>query len=170
MLWINYNKNIKTIFINIQSNDILVAIIFPYWDVWKNLLLGDKNDIAIHEIIVSIPDLFDIGYLPHGFKPEYENYTLTVDASGNAVIAADYYPGVVRALDTLSQLIVRLPDQHETFVIEYLPIEIKDQPEFGYRGIMVDTAREYFYPDVLKMIIDGMMLGRTNVGPRCFTF
>ena len=43
MLWINYNKNIKTIFINIQSNDILVAIIFPYWDVWKNLLLGDKK-------------------------------------------------------------------------------------------------------------------------------
>ena len=69
----------------------------------------------------------------------------------------------MRALDTLSQLIVKHPSQERTFTLDYLPIDIKDQPQFGYRGIMVDTAREYFYPDVMKMILDGMMLGRNNV-------
>jgi len=102
-------------------------------------------------------------YLPPKFNPEYEHYTLTADSHGNVNISAEYYPGVVRALDTLSQLIIQKTDENtEMFEMKYLPINITDYPEYGYRGVMIDTARDYFFPDTLKMAIDGMMLGRNN--------
>jgi len=102
-------------------------------------------------------------YVPSGFKTEYEKYFLTVDTNGVVKITADYYPGIVRALDTLSQLIVREENDETKYDIKYTPINITDYPEFPYRGVMIDTGREFFFPDVLKMTIDGMMLGRNNI-------
>jgi len=100
-------------------------------------------------------------YVPAGFATEYEAYNLTVSNSGRVDIIADYYPGVVRGLDTLSQLITP-HETKESFEIKYVPISIIDSPEYSYRGIMIDTAREYFFPDTLKMALDGMMLGRNT--------
>ena len=102
-------------------------------------------------------------HIPEGFKTEYEKYELKVETPRNVEISADFYPGIVRALDTLSQLIEQTTDENDyQYDIKYAPINITDYPEYAYRGLMIDSAREYFFPDVLKMTIDGMMLGRNN--------
>ena len=102
-------------------------------------------------------------YLPPKFSTVYENYTLEVNEYGNVTIKAQYYPGVVRALDTLSQLIVQSEDDERVFTLDYAPIKISDEPSYPYRGIMIDTGREFFFPDIIKMVIDGWMLSRVNI-------
>ena len=119
----------------------------------------EKQQLHIHIDFKRLsPD-----YVPNGFNVDFEKYTLKVDEQNNVNITADYYPGIVRALDTLSQLIEQTTDKNnKKYDIKYVPIDIIDWPEYPYRGLMIDTAREYFFPDVLKMTLDGMMLGRNN--------
>mmetsp|Transcript_9871 Transcript_9871/g.9714 ORF Transcript_9871/g.9714 Transcript_9871/m.9714 type:complete len:543 (-) Transcript_9871:8-1636(-) len=138
-------------------------------DIYNNVTFGknyksrcqdnQKHQIHVHLDFKKKSDK----YVPLGFDAEYERYELAVDEQSNVNITADYYPGIVRALDTLSQLIEQTSDDNnEQYDIKYVPIKITDYPEYPYRGLMIDTAREYFYPDVLKTALDGMLLGRTN--------
>jgi hexosaminidase len=103
------------------------------------------------------------GLLPQGFNRDYEQYNLTVNVDGNIKIAADHYPGVIRGLDTLSQLIERNEKDSSEYHIKFAPFQISDHPSFAYRGVMLDTSREYYFPDTIKLILDGMMLSRLNV-------
>lgn len=48
-------------------------------------------------------------------------------------------------------------------MMRFLPIHIIDEPAFPYRGIMIDTARQFFSMTSLKKIIDSMALGKINV-------
>lgn len=50
-----------------------------------------------------------------------------------------------------------------TYMLRFLPIQITDEPAFPYRGVMIDTARQFFRLPALKKIIDSMMLGKINV-------
>jgi len=59
-------------------------------------------------------------------------------------LSANYYPGYVRGLDTLFQLLETydLADGTEdTYMVRFLPIKITDEPGFPYRGVMIDTSR-----------------------------
>jgi hypothetical protein len=103
-------------------------------------------------------------YLQSDLHTDYEKYTLVASKDGKVEITADYYTGIVRGLDTLSQLITQdVNKSSSSYEIKYLPINITDFPEYPYRGIMIDTAREFIYPNVLKTSLDGMMLGRNNI-------
>lgn len=101
--------------------------------------------------------------IPTEFATHYDKYTLVVKDDGEVTITADYYPGLVRALDTLSQIIVKDESEEHIFKIEYAPLTIEDEPTYAYRGVMLDTARDYLFPDTIKQMLDGMMLGRLNV-------
>lgn len=103
------------------------------------------------------------GLLPEGFDKGFEEYKLSIAIDGNIKISANHYPGVVRALDTLSQLIVKDEKHQNEFFIEYVPINIHDLPDYAYRGVLLDTSREYFFPETIKQMLDGMMLARLNV-------
>lgn len=149
-----------------KHDEMLDEIIDIYNDVtfgknYKSRCKGPQT----HQIYVHINfNKKSSAYLPEGFDIHYEEYRLEVDDKGQVNLTADYYPGIVRGLDTLSQLIVQANDEdYEHYEIEFTPIKIKDYPEYPYRGLMIDTAREYFFPDVIKNALDGMMLGRNNV-------
>ena len=100
---------------------------------------------------------------PTGFKTSYEEYKLSVESNGKVKIEASYYPGIVRGLDSFSQLIEKNEETKTDFRIKYAPINISDKPNFAYRGIMLDTSREYYYPEAIKQMLDGMMIARLNV-------
>ena len=102
-------------------------------------------------------------FVPDGFKTDYEKYNLSVETDGKVNIEADFYPGVIRGLDTLSQLIDRNENVKNEYRIKYTPINIKDGPSYSYRGLMLDTSKEYYYPAAIKQMLDGMMLTRMNV-------
>ncbi|KAJ3029356.1 UNVERIFIED_CONTAM: hypothetical protein HDU68_012422 [Siphonaria sp. JEL0065] len=92
-------------------------------------------------------------------KPEHlvgacERYQLNVTKHG-AFIVADNKVGVIYALQTLSQLI--------TASGSIVLANITDEPRFEYRGLLLDTARNYFSVKDLKRVLDGMAHSKMNV-------
>lgn len=104
------------------------------------------------------------GMIPDGFRTVYEKYSLSVGKDARVTIKADYYPGVVRGLDSLSQLIQKDESTESDYRVRFAPINIhNDEPSYPYRGVMLDTAKEYYYPDAIKQMLDGMLIARLNV-------
>ena len=89
-----------------------------------------------------------------------EGYKLTATTDGIVIEAADYR-GIVHGIATLRQL---LPSQieHTTlqpYVTWIVPaVEIKDTPNFEWRGIMLDPVRHFFSIEETKRLLDVMAL------------
>lgn len=102
---------------------------------------------------------------PSAFKPLAgevdESYNLTVSAEGDVKLAAVSSIGVLRGLETFSQLFY----QHSNGILwytPYAPVSIRDAPQFPHRGVMMDTARHFFpVPDILRTI-DAMAWNKLN--------
>ncbi len=66
----------------------------------------------------------------------------------------------MRAFETFSQL---FEISGESYVVKGIPILIDDQPQFLWRGLMIDTARHYLPLETIKKTIDGLMFNKMNV-------
>jgi hexosaminidase len=91
-------------------------------------------------------------------------YTLTCDASGVAINAADY-EGIINGIASLRQL---LPPEvgygQKTSVALTVPyVAVKDAPRFGWRGLMLDSSRHWWTIGEVKRLIDLMVLYKLNV-------
>ncbi|KAF8877161.1 glycoside hydrolase superfamily [Gymnopilus junonius] len=85
---------------------------------------------------------------------EAVGYTLTVPIDGSsATLQANSTLGLLRGLTTFEQLWYTLKG-----TVYYLdtPFHIVDSPAYPYRGLMLDTARNYFPVDVIKHTLDAM--------------
>ncbi|HSZ24220.1 MAG TPA: family 20 glycosylhydrolase [Cytophagaceae bacterium] len=88
---------------------------------------------------------------------EDESYTLIVTPE-KITLEAITDIGALRGMETLLQLL----ETNETGY--YFPcVEIKDQPRFPWRGLMIDAARHFQPLEVLKRNIDGMAAVKMNV-------
>jgi hexosaminidase len=88
---------------------------------------------------------------------EDESYTLEITAA-RATLRAPTVVGALRGFATLQQLVQS--DAGGWF----LPIvNIRDQPRFPWRGLLIDVARHWQPLDVLKRNLDGMALVKLNV-------
>jgi N-acetyl-beta-hexosaminidase len=67
----------------------------------------------------------------------------------------------LHALETLSQLCSfdRLRRRH----VVVAQAAIKDSPKYNYRGLLLDTGRNYFPVASLERIIDGLAYDKLNV-------
>lgn len=65
--------------------------------------------------------------------------------------------GALHGLESMRQL------AGENCTVSNAPLSIADAPRFGYRGLMIDTARHFMPVWFLKHIIDGMALHKLNV-------
>lgn len=99
------------------------------------------------------------------FKPSAtdvdESYNLTISESGTAKLSAYSTNGVLHGLETFSQLFY----EHSTGSAWYLvnaPIEIEDTPTYPWRGMLLDTARNFFSIDDIKRTIDGLSASKLN--------
>lgn len=90
-----------------------------------------------------------------------ETYTLTVPTSGGvAAIKANTVFGAMHAMESLAQVADTTTSEH---TIANAPISIDDGPRFGYRGLLVDTARHFLPMDHLKHVVDGLSASKLNV-------
>lgn len=93
-----------------------------------------------------------------------EGYTLKItakpDKGVHVLITADNFFGARHALETLSQLIVY--DNIRNEILTVGSAEISDEPKFKYRGILLDTARNYFSVESIKRTIEGMGMVKLN--------
>jgi len=88
---------------------------------------------------------------------EDEAYTLEVTPSGAKLNAANPL-GVLRGLQTFLQLVDVSPDGFAAPAVG-----IKDQPRFGWRGLLIDSSRHFTPMEVLKRNLDGMEAVKMNV-------
>lgn len=111
---------------------------------------------AIHEVRVTVVDTS--ADLQHGVD---ESYTLEVTSSNGYVeIHAQTIWGAMHAFTTLQQLIIS--DGQGGLIIEQ-PVNIQDAPLYPYRGIMVDTGRNFISVKKILEQIDGLALSKMNV-------
>ncbi|KAJ1916125.1 Glucosamine-6-phosphate isomerase (Glucosamine-6-phosphate deaminase) (GNPDA) (GlcN6P deaminase) [Mycoemilia scoparia] len=90
-----------------------------------------------------------------------ESYDLNIPANGEATLNANTVYGALRGLETYSQLITS--NGKNAKVIRNTPISIKDSPRFPHRGILLDTARNFYPLDSIKRTIDAMSYNKLNV-------
>jgi len=91
-----------------------------------------------------------------------ESYTLTLPADGSpGRLAAPTVWGALLGLQTLSQL-VRYDFDAGAYWVDGAPVLIADWPEFCWRGLMVDPARQFLPLATLHAIIDSMTMAKLN--------
>ena len=108
-----------------------------------------------------------------------EMYRLTGSSSRSpVVIEFESHWGILRALSTLQQLFrtesaetsseSHTPDMLSKFkannsisVIGF-PFQVDDKPDLGYRGILVDVARNYYPMELLREIVNFMSFAKLN--------
>ena len=95
-------------------------------------------------------------------KTEQERYSLIIRTGNNWELTADYYVGFLRGFETFSQLLEQKENAGEYF-IKGIPIVVDDEPEFVWRGVMIDTARHYLSVDTIKHTIDGLLFNKMSV-------
>lgn len=112
-------------------------------------------------VISSQQERFNCESMPHADMDEA--YNLTVKANGSdgkpsAVLSARTSWGLIRGLETFSQLIFNVAPHYAI-----RPVAIEDSPRFKHRGFMLDTARHYIPTQVILELLDAMAFNKLNV-------
>lgn len=92
-----------------------------------------------------------------------ESYVLEVPSKGGkATLSAKTWVGALRGLETFSQLVQTKDGKKGNKLVAH-SVKITDAPTYGHRGILLDTARN-FYPvkDILRTI-DAQAFNKMNV-------
>ena len=93
-----------------------------------------------------------------------ESYNLTVIHKGGVItvdVTAVTFFGARHGLETLSQLIWR--DDYDDLLSIITDVNIRDVPSFSYRGLMLDTSRNFISINGIKHAVDGMAANKLNV-------
>ena len=78
----------------------------------------------------------------------------------NATIVAENYFGARHGLETLSQLIVH--DDLNGQIKMARDAHIEDGPAYPYRGILLDTSRNFIDKETILRTIEGMGMSKLN--------
>lgn len=95
-----------------------------------------------------------------------EKYSLVIRESNTWELYADYYVGFLRGFETFSQLFEESTsdDGSKTqYVVRGIPIVIDDQPDYAWRGLMIDCSRHFQPIKTLRKMIDGLMFNKMNI-------
>jgi len=89
-----------------------------------------------------------------------ESYLLKLSSQSCAIEAMTVW-GIMRALETFTQLLVRNSETGAPFC-EYTNAVVNDAPRFTHRGVMIDTARHYLPVNSIKSMIDLLPMSKFN--------
>ncbi|KAI5643348.1 glycosyl hydrolase family 20, catalytic domain-containing protein [Phthorimaea operculella] len=93
-----------------------------------------------------------------------ESYGLKVQPVSNdklnATINANTFFGVRHGLETLSQVIFY--DEISEHLLMVRDVSVSDKPAYPYRGILLDTSRNYFSVESIKRTIEAMAAVKLN--------
>ncbi|XP_039295029.1 chitooligosaccharidolytic beta-N-acetylglucosaminidase [Nilaparvata lugens] len=93
-----------------------------------------------------------------------ESYHLHVDTVDNKIVAnieAQSYFGSRHGLETLSQLVAY--DDVSNSLVMPAKLEIRDRPVYKYRGLVLDTARNFIPIEDIRRTIDAMATVKLNI-------
>ena len=95
-----------------------------------------------------------------------ESYHLDISDNGTISMTAETVYGVLRGLETLSQLVFYDYDQG-AYVIAACPISISDKPRYPHRGLLLDTSRHFQPLKELQRTIDALSYAKYNGKSSC---
>jgi hypothetical protein len=90
-----------------------------------------------------------------------ESYSLSISEFGESIITAKTVYGVLRALESLSQLIL-FDSETGFYSVHGCPIDITDAPRYPHRGLLLDTSRHFQPIAALKRTIDSLSYAKYN--------
>ncbi|KAK2704849.1 beta-hexosaminidase subunit alpha-like [Artemia franciscana] len=99
-------------------------------------------------------------------KPELnmdEHYELKIDTDdnpGEALLVSQSVWGILRGLETFSQIIYSSPNG---IAFQVNRTYVNDFPRFSHRGLLLDTSRHYLSPRIIKKNLDLMAQSKLNV-------
>ena len=89
-------------------------------------------------------------------------YKLNV-TSGNIVVEAADYSGIISAISTLRQLLPAAIEQSSQDASYSIPaVSIEDAPRLAWRGMMLDASRHFWNKEEVKHVLDMMALYKLN--------
>uniref|UniRef100_V5ICC8 Beta-hexosaminidase n=2 Tax=Ixodes ricinus TaxID=34613 RepID=V5ICC8_IXORI len=88
-----------------------------------------------------------------------ESYYLTVTLQSRATLQARSVWGIMRGLETFSQVVYPLNNTH--FTVNRT--EINDAPRFSHRGLLIDTSRHFLPLHSIIDTLDAMAYNKMNV-------
>jgi len=91
-----------------------------------------------------------------------ESYNLTVTGDSGFLSAHTVF-GAIYGLETFTQLVLKYRGGAGGYVVAAVPLSIVDRPRFGWRGILIDTARHYYPVDFILHTIDALAANKMNV-------
>lgn len=89
-----------------------------------------------------------------------ESYNLTLSTDGNAKITAVSSTGVLRGLESFSQLFFK--HSQGPIYTNLAPVKISDAPQYDHRGILIDVSRNYLPVENIYRTIDAMAWNKLN--------
>lgn len=92
-------------------------------------------------------------------KQEEEAYIITVGKQGLRIQARKPV-GLFRAAQTLRKALPVVKGKSEEVLLPFA--EIKDEPRFEYRGVLLDCGRHFFTVEFIKQFLDVMALHGSN--------
>lgn len=122
--------------------------------------LASTSRISTLEIIQTSKDTTNT------FKPVAgtldESYTLNLTDTGHVLIQAATSTGVLRGLETFSQLFFKHSSGTSWYTTR-APLTITDKPKFAHRGLLLDVSRHFYPLEDIKRTIDGLAMNKMNV-------
>ena len=102
----------------------------------------------------------------YGHQPPSSNvgeaYSISVSEDGSAQITTTSVTGGLHALQTFTQLFYAHSHSNAGIYTPYAPVDIKDEPEFGHRGLNLDISRNWIPPKDVLRVIDAMAANKMN--------
>jgi len=95
-----------------------------------------------------------------------EHYEIKLDSPdepGRARIIAFSVWGILRGLESFSQLVYTSPSQDGSLQYHVNGTQIMDSPRFTHRGVMLDSSRHFLATSVIKENLDLMEMNKFNV-------
>ena len=89
-----------------------------------------------------------------------ESYTLSVQNDGRCEITSETVWGAFHGMETFTQLLTR---EDGRVVTRHAPIQVKDEPRYSHRGVLIDSARHYLPVDAIKRVIETLPMTKMNV-------
>eukprot|EP00817_Percolomonadidae_sp_ATCC50343_P001312 CAMPEP_0117424540 /NCGR_PEP_ID=MMETSP0758-20121206/4933_1 /TAXON_ID=63605 /ORGANISM="Percolomonas cosmopolitus, Strain AE-1 (ATCC 50343)" /LENGTH=498 /DNA_ID=CAMNT_0005208369 /DNA_START=41 /DNA_END=1534 /DNA_ORIENTATION=+ len=124
-------------------------------------MVDEDDDVSFVTLSSMEITIHDASYHKVAFPDtSIESYELSINDKeiklhGNTIW------GVLRGLETFAQLVKDQRDGNHFFIYNS-PIDIKDEPRFTWRGLMIDVARHFHPIPLLERIIDGMEAEKLN--------
>ncbi|CAH2991416.1 unnamed protein product [Chilo suppressalis] len=136
----------------------MVALTIPKGSIPK--MTG--KSLELH-LVNANPDLRDFSL---DMDESYNLYVGPKESNGkktsdlNATITANTFFGIRHGLETLTQLFVY--DEIRDHLLLVRDVKVTDKPVYPYRGILLDTARNFYTVESIKKTIDAMAAVKLN--------